>query len=109
MMFKTFYLKLMVIISVFIVVGGNSNLSIFAQEDQGLGYQLEITSPIHIENEKFDDSILTNLSGRFLAYEGSGYISIKVDDPSLFHVNINGQLVDLSPAKMGKIIFKCYP
>ena len=54
-------------------------------------YQLDCTVPIQIEDEKFDNSILTNSFYRFIAYQNQGSLLIKSDDISEFKLFVNGE------------------
>lgn len=48
--------------------------------DEAGDYQLDKSYPVGVEEENFDDSLLTNQMDTFLGYEDQGSIKVKAND-----------------------------
>lgn len=67
--------------------------------DESGDYQLDKSYPVGVEEENFDDSLLTNQMDTFLGYEDQGSIKVKANDFSGFSIVVNGVSVDTGKLK----------
>ncbi|MGO3171012.1 MAG: penicillin binding protein PBP4B [Bavariicoccus seileri] len=70
--------------------------------DEAGDYQLDKSYPVGVEEENFDDSLLTNQMDTFLGYEDQGSIKVKANDFSGFSIVVNGVSVDTGELKAGE-------
>lgn len=58
-------------------------------------YQVDISYPLEVNDEDFDQSLVGNQLNRFTAYQGQGYIWIKSESANNSQIFINNQLINI--------------